>query len=424
MKHNAATPPDVKTRYLLSMTLFRILLFQATVLFWAPLQAQLSSNLVGYLSFEQDSLFDDSGYGNTIFHDGDTVFVCGTIGNALQFDGLQNFLTMLGDISVNRIRSTDFSLSFYFRPSGGSGTYDILSKRENCDEMRALAVTYTPQSGQLGVLLSENPGRQVKITHRLQPNRCWYHIAIIRRNTRVLLYVDGQFAQEGNTAQRINLQNNAQLSIAASPCLGSGQTRFRGALDELRIYDRAITEADLDLLFVPRDRILTRDTVIYAGQVVPIRTSGSCATAFSWTPASFVSDPQAREPEIAPVDDGRYQISFIQDGCTAIDTLYIEVVDPSELDCSQLLLPDAFTPNGDNLNEEFGISNPLALDGLDYFEIYDRWGTRIFATTDPFQRWDGNNKGQPAMPGVFMYKARYRCQGNDFEKIGSFSLIR
>lgn len=408
----------------MAMTLIRACALLLSMTFLVQASGQLTSNLVGYLSFEQDSLFDDSGYGNTLFHEGDTTFVCGTIGNALQFDGQQNFLTMLGDISVNRIRSTDFSISFYFRPSSGSGTYDILSKREDCNDNRALAVTYTPQSGQLGVLLSENPDRQVRMTQRLPPNRCWFHIVIVRRNTRVLLYVDGRFVQEASTAQRINLQNNAQLSLSASPCLGSGQVRFRGAFDELRIYDRAVTEADIDLLFVSRDRILTRDTVIYAGQIVPIRTSGTCAQNFVWSPSAFVDDPTAREPRIAPENDGRYQISFIQDGCTAIDTVFIEVVDPSELDCNQLLLPDAFTPNGDNLNEEYGISNPLALDGLDFFEIYDRWGTRIFETDNPFLRWDGTFKGQPVMPGVFMYKAKYRCQGKSFEKIGSFSLIR
>ncbi len=406
---------------LLIRTLFVLLAVALTEL---SLHAQLNSNLVGYLSFEQDSLFDDSGYGNTIFHNGDTVFVCGPIGNGLRFDGVQNFLTLLGDISVNRIRSTDFSLSFYFKPSSGAGTYDVLSKREDCDENRALAITYTPQTGQLGVLLSESPDKKVSMTERLPPNRCWYHIAVVRRSTKVLLYVDGLFVQEANTDSRVNLQNSAQLSIAASPCVGAGQTRFRGDIDEIRIYDRAITVADIELLYIPRDRILNRDTVIYTNQVVQVRTSGTCAQTFSWSPPAQVFGSTDREPEIRPLDDGRFQISFIQDGCTAIDTFFIEVVDPSELDCNQLLLPQAFTPNGDNLNEEFGISNPLALDGIEYFEIYDRWGTRVFSAANAFEKWNGQFLGEPLMPGVFMYKAKYICQGETFEKIGSFALVR
>ncbi len=400
-----------------------ILVVLATLLYISA-QAQLGSNLVGHLGFEQDSLFDGSGYGNTIFHNGDTVFVCGPIGNALRFDGNQNFLTLLGDISVNRIRQTNFSMSFYFRPEPGNGVYDIISKREDCDDKRALAITYTPQNKELNVYLSESATNQVDLKYRLPSGRCWYHIVVVRRANKVLLYVDGQYVAEAESPTRINLQNSAQLSLAASPCLGAGEVRFRGDLDEFRIYDRDVSTTDIALLYVPRDVILNRDTVVYIGQPVQIRTSGTCATSFAWTPTLNVNDPTLQEPIISPDQTRRYQISFVQNGCTAIDTLFIEVVDPADLDCNKLLLPDAFTPNGDNLNEEFGISNPVALDALDYFEIYDRWGTRIFETTDAFARWDGNFKGQQAIPGVFMYKAKYTCKGESYEKLGSFSLIR
>lgn len=401
----------------LSLTLLFLLLRIASY-------GQLNSHLLVHLAFDQQRIADESAYFNTAFHNGDTVFTCGVVDDALIFDGAQNFITLIGDIAVNRLTTTDFSVSFNFKPSPGSGTYDVLSKRDQCDANRAFSVTYTPNTGILEVLLSENASKESRISHRLQSNRCWYHILIIRRGNKTLLYVDGNFITETDAGSRVNVKNNSSFNVAASPCLGSGVVRFRGALDDLRIYDRAVTPADIALLYVPRDLILNRDTIIYLNQTFNARVSPTCASTFAWTPALEVSNPTIAEPVIAPTQDRVFQLAFIQDGCTALDQVAVEIVDPATLDCEKLLLPTAFTPNGDFLNEEYGISNPLAIDALAFFDIYDRWGTRVFSTNDAFVRWDGTYKGQPMMPGVFMYKASYTCKGESFDKIGSFSLIR
>ena len=388
------------------------------------LSAQINSQLVTYLPFDSPSLAEESGFLNSIFFDGDTTFVCGAVGDGLSFDGQINFLTLLGDISVNRFKTFNFSVSFYFKPMTGSGTYDIFSKRESCNNNRAFAVTYTPQTRQINALVSESDSNQALLSYRLPPNRCWYHVVIARRAERILLYIDGELVEQASSVSRVNLDNNAQFSISASPCLGSTLVPYRGVIDELRIYDRDIPLADVLLLYTPRDRIITTDTIIFLGQGLDIVTSGTCATAFSWTPPATISNPTIADPFITPTATQTYQLNFIQDGCTAIDTIAVRIIDPNDLNCNNLFLPDAFTPNGDNLNETFGISNPLALDGLDFFEIYDRWGTRVFETVDLMQRWDGSFKGQPLMPGAFMYKLRYTCKGESFEKLGSFTLIR
>ena len=99
-------------------------------------------------------------------------------------------------------------------------------------------------------------------------------------------------------------------------------------------------------------------------------------------------------------------------------------LDPDDLDCSQLFLPKAFTPNDDGRNDEFGISNPYAVDELVSFEIFDRWGSRIFVTADPMEKWNGTYKGKELNPGVFLYKVRFRCNGEEFADVGSLSLIK
>jgi gliding motility-associated-like protein len=111
-------------------------------------------------------------------------------------------------------------------------------------------------------------------------------------------------------------------------------------------------------------------------------------------------------------------------GCTARDSIEINVIDPSQLNCNEVFLPNAFTPNGDGLNDVYGISNPYAIPELITFEIFDRWGERVFATRDAFQTWDGAYRGQEVNSGVFLYKVRYLCQGEEIVLTGSITLMR
>lgn len=87
------------------------------------------------------------------------------------------------------------------------------------------------------------------------------------------------------------------------------------------------------------------------------------------------------------------------------------------------LVPNAFTPNYDGLNDCYGVSRwPFASS----FEmnIYNRWGELIFRTTDIHACWDGKLKGKDQPVGAYVYwiRATTNC-GPTFIK-GTFLLIR
>ena len=108
----------------------------------------------------------------------------------------------------------------------------------------------------------------------------------------------------------------------------------------------------------------------------------------------------------------------------ATDTIQITVIDPEELPCAAQL-PRAFTPNGDGRNDTYGISNSVVLEGrLIEFEIFDRWGGRIFSTTDPFAKWDGTFNGKELNPGVLLYRVRFMCGDEELTDMGSLTLLR
>lgn len=90
----------------------------------------------------------------------------------------------------------------------------------------------------------------------------------------------------------------------------------------------------------------------------------------------------------------------------------------------ELLIPNAFTPNGDSRNDVFKITN-LSNEKLIEFKVFNRWGTILFKTTDPKEGWDGNSKGQPQAMGVYGYVIRIGyADGNVDTYKGTVTLLR
>ncbi len=82
-------------------------------------------------------------------------------------------------------------------------------------------------------------------------------------------------------------------------------------------------------------------------------------------------------------------------GCVAMDTIYMTPA-------AQFYFPNAFTPNGDGLNDLFGPSDFK----LDHFAmtIYDRWGKELYHTISLTELWDGHfSNGEPVPTGVYIY---------------------
>ena len=77
-------------------------------------------------------------------------------------------------------------------------------------------------------------------------------------------------------------------------------------------------------------------------------------------------------------------------GCMNTDTLTVFAIFGNT---ALYLMPNAFTPNGDNVNDCYSIKNWRTILELD-FGIYNRFGERVFHTADPNACWDGAYKGK------------------------------
>jgi gliding motility-associated-like protein len=89
-----------------------------------------------------------------------------------------------------------------------------------------------------------------------------------------------------------------------------------------------------------------------------------------------------------------------------------------------LFFPDAFTPNGDGLNDVLFARLNMDIMSLKEFSVFNRWGERVFYTTNQSSGWDGTDKSTPSEQGVYVYLIRYAQSGVDKILKGNVTLIR
>lgn len=153
---------------------------------------------------------------------------------------------------------------------------------------------------------------------------------------------------------------------------------------------------------------------------------GSNITSYLWTPSSQLNCTTCASPSGIITQKETYTIAVTSDsGCVAKDeiTIFVECKD------ANLLLPNAFTPNNDNLNDVY---YPLArgFKLIVNFSIYSREGQLVyqkknFIPNDKAFGWNGNIKGSPYSTAVFVYIIQALCDSGELiNKKGSFLLIR
>jgi gliding motility-associated-like protein len=115
------------------------------------------------------------------------------------------------------------------------------------------------------------------------------------------------------------------------------------------------------------------------------------------------------------------QISVVvtNDICVATDTINIKV-----LPTCDIYVPNAFTPNGDNINDVFKVLNAELVTGFS-LEIFNRFGEKVFASSNANKGWDGTINGRLAQAGAYVWVLRYTSVNNATKtQRGSILLVR
>jgi gliding motility-associated-like protein len=132
-------------------------------------------------------------------------------------------------------------------------------------------------------------------------------------------------------------------------------------------------------------------------------------------------------PTLAVDQAGRYEVTITVGACNAV--FAANVIDS---DCPCFTdLPNAFTPNGDGLNDFFGLLFSERCDIGEYrLRVFNRWGQEVFASTNHEEGWDGNADGQPAPSDTYFYQVQYSVRDaatemtRNISRSGDVSLLR
>jgi len=341
--------------------------------------------------------------------------------NALLFTGTDDIISL--DPRLKEVFADDFSLSFYFRAEDTNSNYTLFSIQDDCSRDSSLNIQYTI-ANEVRITFSADVSEAVQFSYSLDDLYCWNQVVFTKKGTTFSYYINGEFIESTTFLDNISLGKAYPVYVGYSECVGRFDDYYQGWIDELRFYDQALDEDEINAFNLYPDRIISQDTTLFEGDSYQLLTGASCAPAISWSPAMGLDDTQALNPVATPDNTITYQVTFDHGTCLSRDTVRVNIVNSDQIDCNKLLLPKAFSPNGDNLNDNFGISNKFIISSLARFEIYDRWGMKLFETLDKVDEWDGLYKGANMLPGTYVYKIEYDCLDENYQKTGSFNLIK
>ena len=117
---------------------------------------------------------------------------------------------------------------------------------------------------------------------------------------------------------------------------------------------------------------------------------------YAWNPAQYLNNPAIARPEASPPTDFTYRLIVTSDkGCSDSDEVFVKLL-------KELLIPNAFTPNGD------GIHDRWVIDHLDNYpgcvvQIYNRYGQMVQRFVNYTTAWDGKINGRDAPVGTYYY---------------------
>lgn len=186
-----------------------------------------------------------------------------------------------------------------------------------------------------------------------------------------------------------------------------------GSHDVMLIVNDVCTDTVIKPLYITvlekLHDILAPDTVTICNKE-PAELKTVNGVAGLWSNGIFASAIQVK-------DEGVYYCTVRNECDTLTDSMYVK---HSICPCG-FLIPNAFTPGSDGINDclkVYGEGEELHLD------IYNRWGEKIYSTTDKNACWNGLSNGTKVIQGVYAYRLKFKnCKSEQENKYGTLTIL-
>ncbi|MEL6143074.1 MAG: gliding motility-associated C-terminal domain-containing protein, partial [Bacteroidota bacterium] len=158
------------------------------------------------------------------------------------------------------------------------------------------------------------------------------------------------------------------------------------------------------------------DTILVDG-MSELTVVGCDDCDYDWMPPTGVSiDPNGGASTTATGNEaGDYIIDVVVSRGVCTETVMIDLT-VEEVLCrtDRVFLPNAFSPNGDNVNDVLRLRSGFTEEILEFdLMIFNRWGQEMYRSFDPQASWDGTVGGEPLEPDVYGFYLRVVCPNEE-----------
>lgn len=300
--------------------------------------------------------------------------------------------------------STSQNVSFTATNMNSAGIYTLSVKNSsNCAASTTVLITVYPQPK--ASLVSTGNNLCIPFCANFKTNSAGNIAPIISYK----YDVDGKpitdslvkycFGEEGNYLMNVTYKDTNNCANTASLVISA--------------YGKPSAEFD----FYPTNPVAGVDDVLFTSN-----STGTLQTNWTWYVIKIKPDTlKTQRVNYQFKESGKYPVALIVKnkwGCTDTVIKLVKVDDEFSL-----FVPSAFTPNADGLNDQFLLYGYSLIDTK--LSIFNKWGQKIFYTTDLSVGWDGTFNGESCVPDKYTYKLEYKNLNlKQNTKMGYFFLVR
>jgi len=209
-----------------------------------------AQGLVGYWSFDEGTgtiAYDYSGNGNngTLVNFNFTAtsgWTTGKVGGALSFDGVDDYVQTINQIPLTS-SITIVAWVNHLSPSNGAGSTRTIFTQPICDNPGCGFDFKTGGNGQFIFVIRDSYGNQKVLSTSIENNK-WVFLAGTYNQNSIAIYKNGMITANGLGSTGIDWGN--RTLFISHP---SAYSPFKGFIDEVRIYNRALSDSEIKALY-------------------------------------------------------------------------------------------------------------------------------------------------------------------------------
>jgi gliding motility-associated-like protein len=211
-----------------------------------------------------------------------------------------------------------------------------------------------------------------------------------------------------NTLADVNVNNSDVITCSIIPTAGC----FAG---------NSFTSNNITMQVNPNPIVniaASANTILFGNEVSLVGSSSTSVNNITWSATQPINNGANLSIIVKPQETSYYFLRIVDNNnCEGVANINIRVL-------KGIYFPNTFTPNTDGLNDIFRIPVSTAIEKLQYFIIYNRFGEKIFETNNITKGWDGKIRGSDAPTGSYVYIIKAKDINGEVLIKGTVMLVR